>query len=154
MAHILVVDDDDGFREGLVETLIDLGHVVDETSTGEDALEILTNTETPYTCMFLDFRLPGMDGLAVLEALQTRVYGQTLPVVMLTGFASSDNTIGAMTLGTFDHLTKPVGRQAIQSLLERIASSAVTTDRADEASPTFSHPSFVLPTRKSLAPRP
>jgi CheY-like chemotaxis protein len=97
MAHILVVDDDDGFREGLVETLVDLGHEVDEASSGEQALEILVNAAAPFTCMFLDFRFPGMDGLAVLEAMQTT--GQAPPVVMLTGFASSDNTIGAMKTG-------------------------------------------------------
>jgi DNA-binding NtrC family response regulator len=135
MAHILVVDDDDGFREGLVETLVDLGHEVDEASSGEQALEILVNAAAPFTCMFLDFRFPGMDGLAVLEAMQTT--GQAPPVVMLTGFASSDNTIGAMTLGAFDHLTKPVGRQAIQSLLERIVSSAGTPDPSLEMSPSF-----------------
>src|SRR5471032_1284393 len=137
MAHILVVDDDEGFREGLVETLIDLGHTVDEASSGEQALEKLKRAVGPFTCMFLDFRLPGMDGLAVLEALQTSVQGAALPVVMLTGFASSDNTIGAMTLGAFDHLTKPVGRQAIQSLLERIVSSTATGETPDEPSPAF-----------------
>ncbi|ACD20391.1 sigma-54-dependent transcriptional regulator [Paraburkholderia phytofirmans] len=137
MAHILVVDDDDGFREGLVETLVDLGHSVEEASSGEQALGILTNAAVPFTCMFLDFRLPGMDGLAILEALQTTVHGPTLPVVMLTGFASSDNTIGAMTLGAFDHLTKPVGRQAIQSLLERIVSSTAAGATSDEPLPKF-----------------
>jgi DNA-binding NtrC family response regulator len=136
MAHILVVDDDDGFREGLVETLIDLGHEVDEASSGEQALDILTHAVASYTCMFLDFRLPGMDGLAVLEAMQTTA--QALPVVMLTGFASSDNTIGAMTLGAFDHLTKPVGRHAIQSLLERIVSSTGGLDTSDDTSLSFS----------------
>jgi len=138
MAHILVVDDDDGFREGLVETLVDLGHAVDEASSGEQALDILASADALYTCMFLDFRLPGIDGLAVLEALQTTAYAQALPVVMLTGFASSDNTIGAMTLGAFDHLTKPVGRHAIQSLLERIVCATATANAADETSPSFS----------------
>lgn len=138
MAHILVVDDDDGFREGLVEALLDLGHTVDEATSGEQALKKLTDVSRPFTCMFLDFRLPGMDGLAVLEALQTSVAGAAPPVVMLTGFASSDNTIGAMTLGAFDHLTKPVGRQAIQSLLERIVSSTATSETSDEPLPSFS----------------
>jgi DNA-binding NtrC family response regulator len=138
MAHILVVDDDDGFREGLAETLLDLGHTVDEATSGEQALERLTGATGRFTCMFLDFRLPGMDGLSVLEALQTSVPGAAPPVVMLTGFASSDNTIGAMTLGAFDHLTKPVGRQAIQSLLERIVSSTATSETSDEPLPSFS----------------
>jgi DNA-binding NtrC family response regulator len=138
MAHILVVDDDDGFREGLVETLLDLGHTVDEATSGEQALERLTGATGRFTCMFLDFRLPGMDGLSVLEALQTSVPGAAPPVVMLTGFASSDNTIGAMTLGAFDHLTKPVGRQAIQSLIERIVSSTATSETSGEPLPSFS----------------
>ncbi|MGY6253263.1 sigma-54-dependent transcriptional regulator [Paraburkholderia caledonica] len=138
MAHILVVDDDNGFREGLVETLVDLGHSVDEARSGEQALEMLESTGAPFTCMFLDFRLPGMDGLAVLDALRKTAKGQALPVVMLTGFASSDNTIGAMTLGAFDHLTKPVGRQAIQALLARIIASTGTIDSAANASHPFS----------------
>ncbi|WP_345817145.1 sigma-54 dependent transcriptional regulator (plasmid) [Paraburkholderia sp. PREW-6R] len=138
MAHILVVDDDDGFREGLVETLVDLGHTVEEAITGEEALEKVGSSREPLTCMFLDFRLPGMDGLAVLEALQRSTPGTALPVVMLTGFASSDNTIGAMTLGAFDHLTKPVGRQAIQSLIERIVSSTETGETSGERLPPFS----------------
>ncbi len=78
-----------------------------------------------------------MDGLALLEAIRTEPRWQMLPVVMLTGFATSDNTIGAMTLGAFDHLTKPVGRQAIQSLLERIVSSEASSDSVDKAAPSF-----------------
>jgi DNA-binding NtrC family response regulator len=136
MAHILVVDDDDGFREGLVETLIDLGHDVDEANSGEQALDVLQD-ESVFTCIFLDFRLPGMDGLTVLETIRAEPRWQLLPVVMLTGFATSDNTIGAMTLGAFDHLTKPVGRQAIQSLLERIVSSEASSEALDKPAPSF-----------------
>jgi len=137
MAHILIVDDDDGFREGLAETLIDLGHSVNEATSGEQALKILADTTSTFACMFVDFRLPGMDGLAVLEAIRTIPAGQNLPVVMLTGFASSDNTIGAMTLGAFDHLTKPVGRLAIQALVERILSSTQAADVSEATSPSF-----------------
>ena len=137
MAHILVVDDDEGFREGLVETLVDLGHRVDEATSGEQALDMLQQASA-FTCVFLDFRLPGMDGLAVLEAIRAKPQWQLLPVVMLTGFATSDNTIGAMTLGAFDHLTKPVGRLAIQSLLERIVSSEASSEALDEPASSFS----------------
>jgi DNA-binding NtrC family response regulator len=138
MANILVVDDDDGFREGLVETLVDLGHEVDEARSGEEALDMLAAAAKSYVCMFLDFRLPGIDGLAVLEALQATGQTRAMPVVMLTGFASSDNTVGAMTLGAFDHLTKPIGRQAIHSLLERILSSTRAAGSPGESKTTFS----------------
>jgi DNA-binding NtrC family response regulator len=136
MAHILVVDDDEGFREGLVETLVDLGHHVDEANSGEQALEVLQQASA-FTCVFLDFRLPGMDGVAVLEAIRAEPRWQLIPVVMLTGFATSDNTIGAMTLGAFDHLTKPVGRLAIQSLLNRIVSSEASSEAVGEPSDAF-----------------
>ena len=46
-----------------------------------------------------------------------------IPVVMLTAHATSDNTIEAMRLGAFDHLTKPIGRRDIAQLLDRIVSA-------------------------------
>jgi DNA-binding NtrC family response regulator len=73
--------------------------------------------------VFLDFRLPDLDGLAVLAQLRDDPALAAIPVVMLTAHATSDNTIDAMRLGAFDHLTKPVGRDDIARLLERIVSA-------------------------------
>ncbi|MEX3968428.1 sigma-54-dependent transcriptional regulator [Paraburkholderia sp. EG286B] len=123
MATILVVDDDDAFRDGLAETLSDLGHRVVPAASGEAALEALRGGQAP-ACVFLDFRLPGIDGLDVLERLRADTAMKGVPVVMLTAHATSDNTIGAMRLGAFEHLTKPVGRDDIVSLLERIFSAS------------------------------
>jgi DNA-binding NtrC family response regulator len=137
MAHILVVDDDADFREGLAETLGDLGHSVLEAHSGEQALEML-EAGTPVDCVFLDFRLPGMDGLAVLAALRAHATLQGVAVVMLTAHATSDNTIGAMRLGAFEHLTKPVGRQDIAALLARILSAtAASAPPPGAAAPSF-----------------
>ncbi|CAB3803797.1 Regulatory protein AtoC [Paraburkholderia caffeinitolerans] len=122
MATILIVDDDDAFREGLAETLSDLGHRVLQAASGEAALDALHDGRAD--CVFLDFRLPGLDGLAVLERLRGDAALKAVPVVMLTAHATSDNTIGAMRLGAFEHLTKPVGRNDIISLLERIFSAS------------------------------
>jgi DNA-binding NtrC family response regulator len=72
--------------------------------------------------VFLDFR-PDLDGLAVLAQLRDDPALAAIPVVMLTAHATSDNTIDAMRLGAFDHLTKPVGRDDIARLLERIVSA-------------------------------
>ncbi|SAK98549.1 two component, sigma54 specific, Fis family transcriptional regulator [Caballeronia fortuita] len=138
MANILIIDDDDAFREGLVETVQDLGHTTLAARSGEDALERLRVTPPP-DCIFLDFRLPGADGLAVLESLRGIASLRTVPVVMLTAHATSDNTIGAMRLGAFEHLTKPVGREDIAALLERILSTHADAPDAgafsDEAQP-------------------
>ncbi|WP_347557870.1 sigma-54 dependent transcriptional regulator [Robbsia sp. KACC 23696] len=136
MATILIIDDDDGFREGLAETVQDLGYSPFEARSGDDAFEQLRERPAP-DCIFLDFRLPGADGLVVLETLRKKPGLQTVPVVMLTAHATSDNTIGAMRLGAFEHLTKPVGRDEIAALLKRILSVRVDTPTtrvfADEA---------------------
>lgn len=125
MPTILIIDDDDAFREGLAETVQDLGHTPFEARSGEEALERLRGRAAP-DCIFLDFRLPGADGLEVLESLRKTAGLQTVPVVMLTAHATSDNTIGAMRLGAFEHLTKPVGRDEIAALLDRILSAHVS----------------------------
>ncbi|MBW0446670.1 sigma-54-dependent Fis family transcriptional regulator [bacterium M00.F.Ca.ET.228.01.1.1] len=122
MATILIIDDDDAFREGLAETVQDLGYSPFEARSGDEAFEQLRGRSAP-DCIFLDFRLPGADGLAVLETLRKTPGLQTVPVVMLTAHATSDNTIGAMRLRAFEHLTKPVGREQIAALLERILSA-------------------------------
>ncbi|MEZ2352640.1 sigma-54-dependent transcriptional regulator [Caballeronia sp. RCC_10] len=129
MATILIIDDDDAFREGLAETVQDLGYSPSGARSGDEAFEHLRGRSAP-DCIFLDFRLPGADGLAVLETLRKTPGLQTVPVVMLTAHATSDNTIGAMRLGAFEHLTKPVGREEIAALLERILSAQRDTPAA------------------------
>ncbi|WP_414449746.1 sigma-54-dependent transcriptional regulator [Burkholderia sp. 22PA0099] len=135
MATILIIDDDDAFRDGLAETIQDLGYRPIEARSGEDAIARLREAATPV-CIFLDFRLPGADGLAVLKTLRDMPELQQVPVVMLTAYATSDNTIGAMRLGAFEHLTKPVGRDEIAALLARIVATRVDTS-ALRAIPRF-----------------
>ncbi|WP_250511182.1 sigma-54 dependent transcriptional regulator [Caballeronia sp. GACF4] len=134
MATILIIDDDDAFREGLAETVQDLGHTPLEARSGEAAFERLREHDIP-DCIFLDFRLPGADGLSVLESLRENADLRRVPVAMLTAHATSDNTIGAMRLGAFEHLTKPVGRDEIAALLERMLAAHAYAPAA--ASPAF-----------------
>ncbi|MGX6999477.1 sigma-54-dependent transcriptional regulator [Caballeronia sp. KNU42] len=132
MAHILIVDDDDAFRESLAETLADLGHRITESGTGREALALLEGLQR-FDCVFLDFRLPDMNGIDVLERLRAIPARNALSVVILTAFATSDNTIHAMRLGAFEHLTKPVGRDAIVALMDRIGASGGPQDAGPEA---------------------
>ncbi len=69
--------------------------------------------------VLLDLRMPGgMDGIEVLRRIQSQRHAP--PVVVLTAFASAENTIEAMRLGAFDHLTKPIGRDDLKALLQRL----------------------------------
>jgi len=120
MATILIVDDDIGLREGLAETITDFGHKPRAVSSGREALGIVEHQSVDG--ILLDLRMPGgIDGIEVLRRI--RVQQNPPPVVVLTAFASAENTIEAMRLGAFDHLTKPIGRQELQELLTRMLES-------------------------------
>ena len=136
MARLLIVDDDDAFRETLAETLQSLGHDVTEAPGGDAALAALGRSR--FDAVFLDHRMPGMDGLQTLAAMRATV-SRLPPVIVLTAYASGANTIEAMRLGAFDHLTKPVRREAVREVLERAlqqqdapASSMSTAAPADD----------------------
>jgi two-component system NtrC family response regulator len=115
VTRLLVVDDDAAFRESLAETLADLGHEVDAVGSAAEAMAVIRRGGTD--AVFLDFRLPDASGLDVLRELLALPAGRDVPVIMLTAYASADNTIEAMKLGAFDHLAKPVGRDAIERVL-------------------------------------
>ena len=65
--------------------------------------------------VLLDLRMPGMDGLEVLRCIRAHLCPP--PVAVLTAHATASNTIEAMRLGAFDHLTKPIGRDELKSVL-------------------------------------
>lgn len=129
MATILIVDDDAAFRESLAETVASFGHAVEEAASGHDAIDRLQTSVIDLIMM--DIRMPGLSGLDVLKHLRSDSRTANLPVVILTAFAGSHNTIEAMKLGAYDHLTKPVGREDVRDVLERaLARPAVETRRS------------------------
>jgi two-component system, NtrC family, response regulator AtoC len=100
---ILVVDDDEGVRQILTETLGSAGYVVTGAESGERAIAAVR--ESPFDLVILDMVLPRIDGLAVLREMGT-VRPDT-PVVMVTGYASVETAIKAMKMGASDYLVKP-----------------------------------------------
>jgi DNA-binding NtrC family response regulator len=121
MATVLIVDDDAAMREAMAEAVRDLGHDPRAAMSGRAALELLEGESA--NAVFLDLRMPGMDGLEVLRRIRARP--QPPPVTVLTAHATATNTIEAMRLGAFDHLTKPIGRADLARVLDQmIASSA------------------------------
>ena len=130
MPRLLVIDDDPAFRDTLAETLRDLGHDVAEAADGEDGLAQFDAARPDL--VFLDLRMPGLDGLAILKRLRADAAVPPVPVVVLTAYASGANTIDAMRQGAFDHLTKPLGRGEVAEVLDRALSRAVLSDATAE----------------------
>lgn len=121
MTVVLIVDDEKALRDGLSEAVRDLGYEPALASSGREALDVAAKTKPD--AVLLDLRMPDMDGLQVLERLRRDAGSAKLPVAIITAYATAANTIEAMRLGAFDHLTKPVSRDDLASLLERMVRS-------------------------------
>jgi DNA-binding NtrC family response regulator len=131
MANVLIVDDDAALREGLAETVADLGHTPRTAASGREALAAVSAHDVD--CVLLDLRMPGgMDGIEVLRRIRAR--DAAPPVIVLTAFATAENTIEAMRLGAFDHLTKPIGRLELDALLRRLPQRGGIPPAANEGS--------------------
>src|SRR5580693_2941140 len=124
MASLLIVDDDAAMRDALGEAARDLGHDTHLAASGTEAIALL-DTQA-IDAMLLDLRMPGMDGIEVLRRVRARPHAP--PVTVLTAHATAANTIEAMRLGAFDHLTKPIGREDLISLLSRMLRSRAPGD--------------------------
>jgi two-component system NtrC family response regulator len=126
MPTVLIVDDDAALREGLAETLTDLGHRPEQAADGAAALARVARGGVD--AVLLDLRMPGLDGMEVLRRLRTRA--DAPPVAVLTAVPTAANTIEAMRLGAVDHLAKPVGRDDLAALLARMFPAAAPVVQA------------------------
>jgi DNA-binding NtrC family response regulator len=116
MPHrVLIADDDANTRKGLRELLEIWGYQVDEAADGEAAKEqALKNLPA---VVIADLRMPNLDGLGLLDALQPEL--PFASIILLTGHGSVETAVGAMKRGAYDYLTKPVQVQRLRPLLEK-----------------------------------
>lgn len=104
MPRILIVDDDRAFRVSTAALLRADGYEVDSVADGAAAADALR--EMRHDLVLLDLRMPGVDGLGVVEAL--RLWGERVPILMISGVGTVDSAVKALHLGADDFLTKPV----------------------------------------------
>jgi two-component system NtrC family sensor kinase len=102
--RILIVDDESGFRETLARRLEKRGAVVNQAAGGEEALASLT--KEPVDVVLLDVRMPGMDGLKVLERI--KIDHPDTEVILITGNVNTQEGVSGIKAGAFDYLTKPI----------------------------------------------
>jgi DNA-binding NtrC family response regulator len=104
MAKILIIDDDRAFRLSTAALLRADGYDVDTVADGAAGGESLRASR--YDLVILDLKMPGVDGLGVVEAL--RLWGERVPILMISGFGTVESAVRALHLGADDFLTKPV----------------------------------------------
>src|SRR4051794_27990206 len=108
-SRILIIDDEAEIRKSLRMILEYEGYDVLEASAGAEGLA-LAEREAP-DLVFLDVKMPGMDGLEVLQRLQTS--RETLPVVVISGHASKEEVASSIKRGALDFIEKPLGSDRV-----------------------------------------
>ena len=121
--HILLIEDDETDREA-VHRLVGRQYCLIDASTGRQGLEVFGST--PVDCVLLDYRLPDMDGMDLLEELSKR----RIPVIMFTGAGDHQVDLKAMEIGAADYLVKG---KIDRALLERSIRYAIAHGKAEEA---------------------
>lgn len=137
--HVLVVDDERFFREGIRDALAAAGISSVTAAGGVEALDLASDPNVG--AVVLDLVLPAMDGLEVLRRLRDRQ--PSLPVIVLSAYADQERVLEALRLGAFDYLAKPLhdeelalavrrafDRHAVEQGLSRLCARIAALDRS------------------------
>jgi len=114
--HILVVDDELIVRDSLKEWLVEEGFSVDMAASGAEALDQLSRQA--YHLMLLDIKMPGMDGVEVLQTAKEN--SPDLNVIMMTAYATVETAVEAMKIGALDYLIKPFDPETMIPMVLKI----------------------------------
>jgi len=114
--HILVVDDEEIVRESLSGWLAEDGYRVEVAPDGPSAIDKVK--ESRWSIMLVDLKMPGMDGLQVLEEVHR--LRPEIAVVIMTAYATVATAVSAMRLGAFDYLVKPFEPEEVSLMIQKI----------------------------------
>ena len=114
--RIMIVDDELIVRESLLNWFEKYGHEMDTAASGSEALEKLELK--PFQLLFVDIKMPGMDGLELLERVKEDY--PDIMVVIITAYGSIESAVKAMRTGASDYLLKPFKPEQLSLVVERI----------------------------------
>ena len=124
IAHILVVDDDDGIRNLVKKYLNENNYLVTTASSAEDALEKIKIIK--FDLIILDIMMPGKSGLEFIEENQKKL---DTPIILLTAKGETNDRIEGLEIGADDYLPKPFEPK---ELLLRIKNIIKKTKKSDQ----------------------
>ncbi len=114
-ASILVVEDSTDLRELLVQALSMGGYHVEAADNGQSALEALA--QDSFDVVVTDIRMPGMDGLALLDRILAMNKEPETAVILMTAYMTIESAVSSLKKGAYDYLAKPV---KIEQLLHTV----------------------------------
>ncbi|NLA15935.1 MAG: sigma-54-dependent Fis family transcriptional regulator [Bacteroidales bacterium] len=104
--NILIIDDEKSIRNTLKEILEYEGYKVVLAENGEQGLAVLENGKEPIDTVFCDIKMPGIDGIEVLEKVQEMRLD--VPVIMISGHGNIDTAVECIKKGAYDFIEKPL----------------------------------------------
>jgi len=113
--NIVLIDDEDDIREIMAIALRDAGYIVATAADGASGLQLCEDTSPQI--VITDIRMPGIDGLQVLETLKKK--SPDIEVIVATAFGEMDLAIRALQLDASDFITKPISDEALVLALKR-----------------------------------
>jgi two-component system nitrogen regulation response regulator NtrX len=122
--RILVIDDEASIRDSLRVTLEYADYEVIGAATGQDGLA-LAERESP-DLVLLDIKMPGTDGMEVLNRLHAR--DETLPIIMISGHGTTSTAVDAVKMGAEDFLDKPFDTDVLLFRIEKVLKSRQQRD--------------------------
>jgi two-component system response regulator RegA len=117
---VLVIDDDEVFRNRLCRAFSERNWAADTVSNGDDALKYARDRSPDL--VLVDLRMPGMGGLDLVQEL--RAVDSSMKIVMLTGYGSIPTAISAVKRGADYYLSKPIDVDQILAVYENLESAA------------------------------
>jgi two-component system response regulator RegA len=130
---VLLVDDDQAFRERLARALRDRGYEV-RTADGYDAALQLARADPPEYAV-VDLRMPGRSGLEVVRDLAQ--IDPSMRIVVLTGYGSIATAVDAVRLGAVQYLPKPADADDLVAAFERAELPPLAAGQTDYSAPTL-----------------
>lgn len=116
-SKVLIVEDDEGLREALVDTLALAGYEWLEADSAEDALVKLKSNDVDIVVS--DVQMAGMGGLALLRNIKQ--HWPNLPVLLMTAYANIEDAVSAMKDGAIDYMAKPFAPEVLLNMVSRYA---------------------------------
>jgi DNA-binding response OmpR family regulator len=133
MGSILVIDDEENLRHTIGRVMRQAGYEVTTAGDGREALQLVYGgfeTASPFDVVFLDIRLPGMDGMQILKEIRQR--DTQLPVILLTAYGSLKTAVEALRLGATDYLLKPLDPEVLVARTRMLLEEQVVERRRRE----------------------
>jgi two-component system response regulator AtoC len=124
---ILIADDESYLRESLRELFAAQGYTILEAADGTEVMRLLRDSSADT--ILLDLKMPKLDGISTLKALKKDPELRRIPVVIVTAFGGSEQTIEGMKAGAYDYVTKPFDPDEVL----RTAARAIEVNRLSAA---------------------